>query len=674
MGNKAPSSASSASATVTSATGSSTTSSAVKELIDVKTVGAEKPIDKSDLEKTDSIPASPMKKPEIVPGYVPPKSGVTPAPDPRGVQYKLKVRFIVGNVSKWIQCDQREDLSTHKWMMYVRGDKENPDVSNLVSKVRFLIHPSYHPHDLIEVSQTPFHLTRRGWGEFPARVQIHFKDPRDKPIDVIHHLKLDKTYTGLQTLGAETVLDVWVHNPKFVTSEEKQSQKTEVEEDLENATDNYNMTETSEGWVICHSKSETMRPNVDEPENKEDKFPDASLASVAEPKMVLKSSNTVKPLESGAMSKPFAANGSDGVGAGPLPSAPTPPPAVAKKAVVSPPSTHTTYIRCKDNDGKAYYLPIKILPNNHQKQVTGLSVAAGQLAGKPQRKPPPPQVGVKYKTKVETAVVFNQNYKSQVGQPQNLSGAESAPSEQRPPSVSLLNGRSSNGNTSSSAQQPLSSLIKTNSFSADRTPGISLSLPSSRFSSPQASPNVSRCSSPLGGQPLNNPSPAGTSLLKSVSLLKPGASLLKRNSVVTMQQHQQQSPSATTIVPHHQVFQQQQKTQLQHQQIHSGLNSAISEQLNHHGFPLHAFQSDLEKSVPGVSLGMWNRVLGRCPEDTQAEIENRIAKRGVHLLKKHSDFHYFIRYVKYPLKVTFFCLLTFSALSLSIFPVQKYFR
>ncbi|XP_033711432.1 YEATS domain-containing protein 2 isoform X5 [Tursiops truncatus] len=59
--------------------------------------------------------------------------------------------------------------------------------------------------------EPPFHLTRRGWGEFPVRVQVHFKDSQNKRIDIIHNLKLDRTYTGLQTLGAETVVDVELH-------------------------------------------------------------------------------------------------------------------------------------------------------------------------------------------------------------------------------------------------------------------------------------------------------------------------------------------------------------------------------------------------------------------------------------------------------------------------------
>ncbi|KAJ8357429.1 hypothetical protein SKAU_G00202230 [Synaphobranchus kaupii] len=125
----------------------------------------------------------------------------------------VKKTIVVGNVSKYIPPDKREenDQSTHKWMAYVRGSRKEPSIDHFVKKVWFFLHPSYKPNDLVEVSEPPFHLTRRGWGEFPVRVQIHFKDPRNKRIDIIHHLKLDRTYTGLQTLGAETVVDVELH-------------------------------------------------------------------------------------------------------------------------------------------------------------------------------------------------------------------------------------------------------------------------------------------------------------------------------------------------------------------------------------------------------------------------------------------------------------------------------
>lgn len=151
-------------------------------------------------------------RPLKVPRYVPPKSNVPENAYPsRGNSHKVCKRIIVGNISKWIPPDWREDASSHKWTMYVRGDKDNADISTFVSKVRFFLHPSYRPNDVVEITTYPFHLSRRGWGEFPIRVQLHFKNILNKPMDIIHHLKLDRTYTGLQTLGSETLVDVWIN-------------------------------------------------------------------------------------------------------------------------------------------------------------------------------------------------------------------------------------------------------------------------------------------------------------------------------------------------------------------------------------------------------------------------------------------------------------------------------
>ncbi|XP_064461714.1 YEATS domain-containing protein 2-like isoform X2 [Ornithodoros turicata] len=131
----------------------------------------------------------------------------------QGPRSKNKIRIIVGNVSKYIPSDKRDpnDHATHKWMVYVRCPPNGgAEIAQVVRKVRFFLHPSYRPNDMVVVSEAPFHLVRKGWGEFPLRLQLHFCDRRNKPVDIIHNLKLDKTYTGLQTLGAETVVDLWM--------------------------------------------------------------------------------------------------------------------------------------------------------------------------------------------------------------------------------------------------------------------------------------------------------------------------------------------------------------------------------------------------------------------------------------------------------------------------------
>ncbi|CAG2066367.1 unnamed protein product, partial [Timema podura] len=197
-----------------------------------------------------------------VPRYIPPRPSEhnieTQIGLSRNFRNKIKQRLVLGNISKWIPIDSREDEASHKWMVYVRGPQELPDISQFVSKIRFFLHPSYKPHDVVEVTQDnlpplklplgvidtilpgrdgivwvasvrtvsgtykwaycealptsysvtpvemrshPFHLCRRGWGEFPVRIQVHFTHHLNKPVDLIHHLKLDRSYTGLQRLG-----------------------------------------------------------------------------------------------------------------------------------------------------------------------------------------------------------------------------------------------------------------------------------------------------------------------------------------------------------------------------------------------------------------------------------------------------------------------------------------
>lgn len=91
--------------------------------------------------------------PRKIPRYVPPKSGLPePQVPSRGARHKVRKRIVVGNISKWIPPDWREDAASHKWTMYVRGSKENAEIADFVGKVRFFLHPSYRPNDVVEVT------------------------------------------------------------------------------------------------------------------------------------------------------------------------------------------------------------------------------------------------------------------------------------------------------------------------------------------------------------------------------------------------------------------------------------------------------------------------------------------------------------------------------------------
>ncbi|CAG9768909.1 unnamed protein product [Ceutorhynchus assimilis] len=131
---------------------------------------------------------------------------------------RIQHRLVVGNISYYKKSLEQNNL-THKWMVYVKifkGLKDGIEVTNLtVDKVVFFLHPSYKPHDVVDIGHPPFHLSRRGWGEFRLRVKIHFKSPMNKPVDVIHQLKLDNTFTERQTLGNQTVVPLFLHEDLF---------------------------------------------------------------------------------------------------------------------------------------------------------------------------------------------------------------------------------------------------------------------------------------------------------------------------------------------------------------------------------------------------------------------------------------------------------------------------
>lgn len=95
-------------------------------------------------------------------------------------------------------------------MIYVvEPPQAKQEVSAFITCVRFHLHPSYKPNDVVDVTEAPFKLTRLGWGEFPIRIQLFFVDKkRNKTVDLIHHLKLDDSHSGKQLLGSERSIEI----------------------------------------------------------------------------------------------------------------------------------------------------------------------------------------------------------------------------------------------------------------------------------------------------------------------------------------------------------------------------------------------------------------------------------------------------------------------------------
>ncbi|KAJ3141693.1 YEATS domain-containing protein 2 [Geranomyces variabilis] len=150
-----------------------------------------------------------------------------------GSRFYVKRRVLLGNVSKYLAPDKRDtglEKYAFKWMIYLQGPSGDEDISPFVRKVRFYLHPDYRPFDVIEVTDPPFRLTRYGWGEIPVRLQIYFADDRNKPVDLIHVLKLDKMKSGRQIPGSERFIDLELdRNTEFAEARQVEiAHKTEL--------------------------------------------------------------------------------------------------------------------------------------------------------------------------------------------------------------------------------------------------------------------------------------------------------------------------------------------------------------------------------------------------------------------------------------------------------------
>lgn len=125
---------------------------------------------------------------------------------------QLKHTLVVGNTSQYIHEQPSSSSITHKWMCYVKTKSAIP-IERLVKKVIFHLDPSYKPNDVVDVHTPPFQITKRGYGEFVIKLLIHFIDDVDlKPVQIFHQLSLDKSCSGHQVLGNETVSELWTAN------------------------------------------------------------------------------------------------------------------------------------------------------------------------------------------------------------------------------------------------------------------------------------------------------------------------------------------------------------------------------------------------------------------------------------------------------------------------------
>ncbi|KCV70888.1 hypothetical protein H696_01835 [Fonticula alba] len=97
-------------------------------------------------------------------------------------------RGIVYGNSATLLARPTDNGHTHKWTVYVRG-LYGEDISYFVRKISFKLHESFSPQTRV-VDTHPFELTETGWGEFEIQIRLFFHDPHEKPVVLLHPLRL----------------------------------------------------------------------------------------------------------------------------------------------------------------------------------------------------------------------------------------------------------------------------------------------------------------------------------------------------------------------------------------------------------------------------------------------------------------------------------------------------
>ena len=122
---------------------------------------------------------------------------------------------------------------THKWMIYIVSppyvsrpfdfvsDRKSAPISTFLSSVTIFLDESFPLPRIIELRVPPFRWISYGWGEFNLNIRLVFCDPaKNKPIDVVHPLKLDPGKSGREVVGYEGYFDVELdRNTQFLPGE-----------------------------------------------------------------------------------------------------------------------------------------------------------------------------------------------------------------------------------------------------------------------------------------------------------------------------------------------------------------------------------------------------------------------------------------------------------------------
>eukprot|EP00924_Labyrinthula_sp_SR-Ha-C_P013875 augustus_masked-scaffold_5-processed-gene-16.19-mRNA-1 protein AED:0.43 eAED:0.49 QI:0/-1/0/1/-1/1/1/0/199 len=96
--------------------------------------------------------------------------------------------IVFGSIAQNMGKKQNPNEHSHKWTIYLRAE-DGSDLSNIVAKVLFTLHPSCSIPKVTCLSP-PYTVSQTGWGEFEAQITIFFLDDLEKPVSGSHFLRL----------------------------------------------------------------------------------------------------------------------------------------------------------------------------------------------------------------------------------------------------------------------------------------------------------------------------------------------------------------------------------------------------------------------------------------------------------------------------------------------------
>lgn len=93
--------------------------------------------------------------------------------------------IVYGSLAFFLGKKKADEHNTHEWTLFLRAANQE-DLSPVISKVVFQLHPSF-AQPTRELTEPPYEVTERGWGEFEAQIRIHWKETAQERTTVLNH-------------------------------------------------------------------------------------------------------------------------------------------------------------------------------------------------------------------------------------------------------------------------------------------------------------------------------------------------------------------------------------------------------------------------------------------------------------------------------------------------------